>query len=259
MLLTSFIASVMTITSVSHGNAGMSSGVFHGPYGPRGPYGPHGPHGPHGPGIKTSFTNTHKFTILQHDQYKLRKNNIHRLSTSIENPTLHYTKNTKIPTYILKYPLPISDVETYVNENYCSPFILYTIINQCCNNLALYHGLLNCYHSNTTISNFDIYDNHICRLSDINTDDKILTLRTKIEDYDMLFDSYLDMISQKNKHFTTMALMFRKSFMDKMTPNIPDTPDTPDTPDEKVPYPEEPKPPSPLLLTSMSATSCISG
>ena len=201
-------------------------------------------------GIRTCFTNTNKYSILQHDQYKLRETNIHRLSTSIENPTLYYTKNTKTPTYILKYPLPISNVETYVSENYCSPFILYTVINQCCNNLALYHGLLNCYHSNTTIANFDIYDNHICRLSDINTDDKILTLRTKIEDYDMLFDSYLDMISQKNKHFTNMALMFRKSFMEKMTPNIPD---------EKVHYPEEPNPPSPLLLTSMSETSCISG
>lgn len=227
MLLASFIASVMTFTSLSYDSH-------------------HTPN--HRSAIKTCFTNTHKYAILQHDQYKLRENNIHRMTTSIENPILHHMKNTEVPSYILQYPLPLTDVETYVNENYCSPFILYTIINQCCNNLALYHGLLNCYHSNTTVSNFDIYDNHICKLSDIQTDDKTLTLRTKIEDYDMLFDSYLDMISNKNKHFTTMANMFRKSFMDKVAPAA-----------QAYPYPEEPNPPSPRLLTSTSPTSCISG
>jgi hypothetical protein len=196
-------------------------------------------------GVKTCFTNTNKYSILQHNQYKLRENNIQRLSISIENPTLHHMKNSDHPTYILKYQLPVTNVETYLNENYCSPFILYTIINQCCNNLALYHGLLNCYHANTTIANFDMYDNHLCRLSDIGTDDKTLTLCKKIQDYDMLFDSYLEIVSQKNKHFIHLAMMFRKSFMNKMTPTIL--------------YPEEPNPPSPLLLTSISETSCISG
>lgn len=117
----------------------------------------------------------------------------------------------------------------------------------------MYHGLLNCYHSNTTISNFDIYDNHLCRLSDIQTDDKILTLRHKIDDYDMLFDSYMDIISNKNKHFITLASMFRKSFMTKILPSCQSNKS------DKIIYPEEPKPPSPLLLTSTSETSCISG
>lgn len=222
MLLVQFVTTMMTIASISNK-----------------PYSE--------PGIRTCFTNTNKYSILQHNQYKLRENNINRLSISIESPTIHHMKNTNIPTYILKYPLPITNVESYVSETYCSPFILYTIINQCCNNLALYHGLLNCYHSNTTVANFDIYDNHICKLSDIGTDDKTLTLCEKIKDYDMLFDSYLEIISRKNKHFIHLALMFRKSFMNKMIPN------------EELIYPEEPKPPSPLLLTSISETSCISG
>lgn len=206
-------------------------------------------------GIKTIFTNTHKYTFLKHNQYKLRENNINRLATSIENPKIHQLKNTNDndPEYILQYPLPITDVGTYINENYCSSFILYTIINQCCNNLALYHGLLNCYHSNTTIFNFDLHDNHLCTLSDIQTDDKILTIRHKINDYDMLFDSYIDMISHKNKHFITMASMFRKSFMTKIAPSRQSIQS------DKIIYPEEPKPPSPLLLTSISETSCISG
>lgn len=207
----------------------------------------------HQSGIKTCFTNTHKYIFLEQNQFRLRENNINRLSTSIENPKIHHIKNTDVPSYILQYPLHITDVKTYINDNYCSPFILYTIINQCCNNLALYHGLLNCYHSNTTISNFDIYDNHLCRLSDIQTDDKILTLRHKIDDYDMLFDSYMDIISNKNKHFITLASMFRKSFMTKIVPSRQSNKS------DKIIYPEEPKPPSPLLLTSTSETSCISG
>ena len=127
-------------------------------------------------------------------------------------------KNQDSPTYVLQYRLPSTKIETYLKDTYTSPFILYTILNQCCNNIALYHGLLNCYHSNTTISNFDIYENHLCALSDINTDDKILTLEKKIADYDMLFESYLDMISGKNNHFTKATLMYRKTFMKKIAP-----------------------------------------
>ena len=227
-MLVSFITSVMTLSTMSLSTDHISSHNR----------------------IKTCFTNTNKYFILPQKEYKLRQKNIHKLSTSIENPTLHQMKNSEIPTYILKHQLPLSNVETYISENHCSPFILFTILNQCCNNLALYHGLLNCYHSNTTISNFDIYHNHICKLSDIETDDKILTLRTKINDYDMLFDSYINKISEKNKHFMNIALMFKASFMEKMIPDICD---------EKVLYPEEPKPPSPRLLLSNSETSCISG
>ena len=200
MLLAPFIASTMTLVSILYNHEKPS------------------------PGIRTCFTNTNKYLILDRDQYKVRENNIHRLSTSIETPSLHKMKKTNLPTYILKYPLSLTTVETYVSENYCSPFILYTIINQCCNNIALYHGLLNCYHSNTTVSNFEIYNNYVCRLSDIETDVKTLTLSTKIEDYDMLFDSYMHTISSKNKHFIPIASMFRKSFMGKMTSCIVDTP-----------------------------------
>jgi len=195
MLLTSFVASIMTIVSVPYKTEKVSHN-----------------------NLRTCFTNTNKYSILHQNQYKLRENNIHRLCTSIEIPTIHEMKKTDKITYILKYPLPLANVERYVSENYCSSFVLYTIINQCCNNLALYHGLLNCYHSNSTISNFDLYDNHICRLSDIGTDDKTLTLQNKIKDYDMLFESYIDVISIKNKHFTPIALLFRKTFMQKITP-----------------------------------------
>lgn len=197
-------------------------------------------------GIRTCFTKTHKYSILQCEEFKTRQNNIQRLSTSIETPKLYHIKKSDTSSYILQYPLPMNNVKTYVSENYCSPFILYTIINQCCNNLALYHGLLNCYHSNTTVANFDINDMHLCKLSDIGTDDKLLTLNTKKKDYDILFDSYIDALSIKNSHFLTIAFMFRKTFMSKLI-------------SKPSSYPEEPKPPSPLLLTSTFDTSCISG
>lgn len=204
-------------------------------------------------GMKTCYTNSHKYTILQNDEYKLRENNIHRLSTSIEHPKLHLLKKSDAPAYILQYDLPITNVKTYLLEHYCSHFILYTIINQCCNNIALYHGLLNCHHSNASISNFDIYKNHICKLSDIDTDDKTLTLQSKIDDYDMLFDSYLEVISHKNEHFTNIASMYRETFMQKLAPS-----QSPE-PARHQYYPEEPNPPSPLLLTSTSETSSKSG
>ena len=194
MIFKSFIASIITLASICPENLTKPKG------------------------IRVCYTNSRKYSILQDHQYKLREKNIFRLSTSIENPKLFHMKNQNAPTYVLQYRLPASNIEKYLKDTYTSPFILYTILNQCCHNIALYHGLLNCYHSNTTISNFDIYENHLCGLSDINTDDKILTLETKIADYDMLFESYLDMISEKNNHFTKATLMYRKSFMNKIAP-----------------------------------------
>jgi phage gp36-like protein len=194
MIFQSFIASIITLASICPDNLTETEG------------------------IRVCYTNSRKYSILQDHQYKLREKNIFRLSTSMENPKLYHMKNQDKPTYVLQYSLPTTNIETYLKDNYTSPFILYTILNQCCHNIALYHGLLNCYHSNTTISNFDIYENHLCRLSDINTDDKILTLETKVADYDMFFESYLDMISEKNNHFTEATLMYRKSFMKKIAP-----------------------------------------
>ena len=162
---------------------------------------------------KICFTNAHKYIIFNNNQFKIRENNINRLSVSIEKPKLYHLKES---TYILQYDLPITDVWTFLNSNYCSAFILYTILHQCCNNVALYHGLLNCYHSNTNVSNFDLYDDNICNLVDIQSDDKTLTLETKIQDYDMLFDTFENAISEKNNHFTNITQMYRNSFMGKM-------------------------------------------
>ena len=161
---------------------------------------------------KICFTNTHKYTIFHYDQYKIRENNINRLSVSIEKPKLYNFKDS----YILQYDIPITDVWSFFTSNRCSAFLLFTILHQCCNNIALYHGLLNCYHSNTTVSNFDIYENHICSLVDIQSDDKTLTLDTKIQDYDMLFDSFENAISEKNDHFSNISKMYRNSFMQKL-------------------------------------------
>jgi hypothetical protein len=161
---------------------------------------------------KICYTNAHKYAIFHHDQYKIRKNNIKRLSVSIEKPKLYNLKDL----YILQYDIPIADVWTFLTTNRCSIIVLFTILHQCCNSIALYHGLLNCYHSNTTLSNFDIYENHICSIIDIHSDNNTLTLDTKVQDYDMLFDSFENAISKRNGHFANISEMYRNSFMAKM-------------------------------------------
>ena len=167
-------------------------------------------------GIKVFSTNQYKYTVMQKDEYNLRKNNIHRI-TSIENLILHEMKSNQTHTYVLQETLHTSNVQTYILRNYCSAFLLFTILNQCCNNIALYHGLLNCYHSNTSIANFNMFENNICRLSDIQSDDKKLTKQSRDDDYDMLFDTFMESISYKNKHFEKYTIMYRKSFMSKMS------------------------------------------
>lgn len=107
-------------------------------------------------------------------------------------------------------PNPTNNVETYIKTNTLTPFILFTIINECCKCIMMYHNLQNSYHGNTTLANFYMYDNYRCVLQ---SDDisHPLTISRKHDDYDIFFKSCNETIMDKNKHFTKFLRLYMSS------------------------------------------------
>lgn len=161
------------------------------------------------------FSSTHKYTILDKKQNVGKKINITKISK------LHYKNNIPLISYpsqesvIIQQPMPDYNVSDYVKNNVLAAFVLYTILNECYINIMQYHSLLDCYHSNTSIDNFDIYKTK-CILSDIQDDNLMLTEQKKYEDYDIFFKSCTDVLSEKNGHYIKMFELQHATFLKKI-------------------------------------------
>ena len=106
-------------------------------------------------------------------------------------------------------------VQSFLKDSTLSPYILYTVMNECCKSIILYHTIYNHYHGNTTLDNFYINKNLQCCLME-NKEKVILTNDNKHDDYNMFFDVYQRNFIDKNPGFNKMFEMFRKSFMEKI-------------------------------------------
>lgn len=161
------------------------------------------------------LSSTHKYTILDKKQYIGKKNNITKISN------LHHKNNMPLISYpsqesvIIQQPIPDHNVQDYVKNNVLAAFVLYTILNDCYVNIMIYHNLLDCYHSNTSIDNFDIYKSR-CVLSDIQEDNFTLTEQKKYEDYDIFFQSCTDALSERNEHYLKMFELQHDTFLKKL-------------------------------------------
>ena len=107
-------------------------------------------------------------------------------------------------------------VKSYTKNNALSPFILFTIMNECCRAISLYHNLYDSYHGNTTLSNFYMDKNMHCSLELSFGKDLPLTKETNYKDYDMFFEEYYENIGHKNNYFLKICNMFKKSYMDSL-------------------------------------------
>lgn len=162
------------------------------------------------------FSSTHKYTILDKDQYINKKQNIVKISNLHHKNAMPLISYPSQESMIIQQPLPDHNVNTYIKNNVLEPYVLFTILNDCYINIMLYHNLLDCYHSNTSIENFDIYKNNRCVLSDIQDDNLVLTEQKKYDDYDIFFKSCSYALSDKNEHYIKMFESQHQTFLKRI-------------------------------------------
>jgi len=117
----------------------------------------------------------------------------------------------QISNLCTKQPKHTYSVQKYISNNKISPFILFTLINNCCKCIMIYHNIMNQYHGNTSLHNFYMYENHECVLLETTSEDphKTLTKSRKYRDYDIFFSTCLKELMYKNNHFIKMFNNYR--------------------------------------------------
>jgi len=150
----------------------------------------------------------YKYTPISYYNFEKRKTNYERMEKVSLISLIKSNGN-----YIVIKNNPKTNVLDYLEQNKLDEYELFTILNECCKSIMMYHVLLNCYHSNTTIGNFDLYDDNTCNLSTVGEDNQVLTKRYNVIDYVMFFDSFIDTLYLKNVHFIVFAKKFQQSFM----------------------------------------------
>lgn len=109
-------------------------------------------------------------------------------------------------------------LDHYVRNKVLTSYKLYTIMNECCRSILLYHNKFDSKHGNTTLQNFRVRDDDLGIVVTLYTKKPIHkeTSREKHIDYDTFFDSYYEHIQYKNKHFDKMFGLYKKSFLDSL-------------------------------------------
>lgn len=128
----------------------------------------------------------------------------------------NYTETYKMNIKIQKIQQEKTyNVKKYISNNKLSPFILFTIINNSCKCIMLYHNIHNKSHGNTTLNNFYMCDNHECILLFNNTDN-ILTKIEKNKDYLIFFNSCKKELSYNNMYFIRIFNKYQFSIIKRL-------------------------------------------
>ncbi len=128
------------------------------------------------------------------------------------NYSISYQINNKI--YQVK-PKNTYNVQKYISNNKLSPYILYTVINNCCECIMIYHNMYDKSHGNTQLQNFYMYENCECILLDNTNINTILENNTnfslvnntnlnktkRFKDYSIFFKSCKNELINYNTHF----------------------------------------------------------
>lgn len=101
-------------------------------------------------------------------------------------------------------------VDLFIKHNVLSPFILYTIANECNKCISIYHNIYNSNHGNTTLCNFLMDNNYQCILQ---PKDKEEITKNKYSDYELFFNSFEEEIQYKNKNFSKILTLYKASFL----------------------------------------------
>lgn len=121
------------------------------------------------------------------------------------NYSIPYQANNKI---FQIQPKNTYNVQKYISNNKLSPYILYTVINNCCKCIMIYHNFYDKFHGNTKLENFYMYENCECILLDNNVNNNTnytLNKSKRYKDYSIFFKSC-------NKELTNYNLYFFRIF-----------------------------------------------
>ena len=122
------------------------------------------------------------------------------------NYSISYQINNKI---FQVQPKNTYNVQKYISNNKLSPYILYTVINNCCECIMIYHNVYDKSHGDTKLQNFYMYENCECILVDNNNTNYTLKNNTKyvlnkikrFKDYSIFFKSCKNELMNYNTHF----------------------------------------------------------
>ena len=130
------------------------------------------------------------------------------------NYSISYQVNNKI---FQVQPKNTYNVQKYISNNKLSPYILYTVINNCCECIMIYHNVYDKSHGNTKLQNFYMYENCECilvdnnntkyvlkkteRFKDNNNTKYVLNKIKRFKDYSIFFKSCKNELMNYNTHF----------------------------------------------------------
>jgi len=129
------------------------------------------------------------------------------------NYSIPYQVNNKI--YQVQ-PKNTYNVQKYISNNKLSPYILYTVINNCCECIMIYHNFYDKFHGNTKLQNFYMYENCECILLYNNINSTLenntnytLNKTKRLKDYIIYFKSCKKELTNYNKHFFRIFNKYR--------------------------------------------------
>ena len=128
------------------------------------------------------------------------------------NYSTSYQVNNKI---FQIQPKNTYNVQKYISNNKLSPYILYTVINNCCECIMIYHNIYDKSHGNTNLQKFYMYENCECILLDNNNTNINMNMnyslnKTKrFKDYSIFFKSCKNELINYNTHFLRLLNKYR--------------------------------------------------
>ena len=115
------------------------------------------------------------------------------------NYSIQYQVNNKI---YQAQPKNTYNVQKYISTNKLSPYILYTVINNCCECIMIYHNVYDKFHGDTNLHHFYMYENCECVLLYNNSNTNSTLNKTKrFKDYSIFFKSCKKELTNYNKYF----------------------------------------------------------
>lgn len=148
------------------------------------------------------------------NNFRPRRNSNISYNRVLDTPTnnIYSLRSSPVGTRYARNP---KQLQQYIEQNVLTSFTLYTIVNECCRAIIIYHNKFAEHHGNTSLANFKLKNDLQCIYLDSSTNtttDFSINNTTKYADYDTFFASYRDALMNKNKHFLNIYELYKRSF-----------------------------------------------